>query len=34
MAQKKANEFGVKVLFQQGDAAQIPFSDDSFDFIV
>jgi ubiquinone/menaquinone biosynthesis C-methylase UbiE len=34
MAQEKAKEAGVKVHFQQGDAAQMPFADDTFDYII
>jgi len=34
IAQKKAKEAGVKVDFRQGDAAEMPFSDEIFDFAV
>jgi len=33
MAQKNAAEAGVKVEFRQGNASDIPFADDSFDFM-
>jgi ubiquinone/menaquinone biosynthesis C-methylase UbiE len=34
IAQKKAREAGVKIDFRQGDAAEIPFSNENFDFAV
>ena len=33
MAQKNAAEAGVKVEFRQGNASDMPFADDSFDFM-
>lgn len=33
IAQAKAQEAGVKINFRQGDAAHMPFDDDSFDFL-
>ncbi|MFN8474641.1 MAG: class I SAM-dependent methyltransferase [Anaerolineae bacterium] len=34
IARQKAREAGVQVDFQQGNASQMPFADDSFDLIV
>lgn len=34
IAQAKAKEAGVEVEFRQGDAAHMPFNDETFDFIV
>jgi ubiquinone/menaquinone biosynthesis C-methylase UbiE len=34
IAQNKAKEAGVQVEFRQGDAANMPFSDDNFDFVI
>ncbi len=34
IAQKNAKEAGVAIDFRQGDAAQMPFDDETFDFIV
>lgn len=34
IAQNKAKEAGVKIDFRQGDAAETPFSDETFDFII
>jgi ubiquinone/menaquinone biosynthesis C-methylase UbiE len=34
IARRNASEVGVKVDFQNGNASQMPFADDSFDFLV
>jgi ubiquinone/menaquinone biosynthesis C-methylase UbiE len=34
MAREKAKEEGVEVNFRQGDAARMPFEDETFDFII
>ena len=34
IAQEKAREAGVKIDFRQGDAAMMPFSDETFDFVI
>jgi len=34
IAQKNANEAGLNINFRQGDASHMPFTDETFDFIV